>query len=673
MRNPFDAIMRISRRLAIGSDTHATVIEILRECVQVTGATAGGIFVSDHSRGLVPLATSSAALAREPGPLPARVAASQQPVHVHTREQVRAVVPPSLAAQAVVGVPLRDGRGAPGAMVLFGERQFGPQALSVVTVMADLVSALLRSARVEHEIGAHQRGLGTLADMGRSLAGVIDLEELLGRILDGAESLLGSVGGFVCLVDERDSSLRLGLFRWVQRDAVRAVMSHAGFREVLREVTPRLVVDASRDPVFAPLAPAAADRVALVSVPLHAERGQAGILVTVVPEPSSIETEHLSLIASFADQAALAILGAELHEEVWRQEAEMSAVVASIDSPVIVIDTAGRFLTINPAAEQLFHLTSDFDRGKPVAGRISPPEVQEFLLSGWGSKEFRFEWPMPATYRASANDLRNREQRTIGRVMVLVDLTREREVDEMKSDFVSVIGHELRTPITVIKGFIKTLLSRGDRLTDEMRSQALDTIAAQTRRLERLIEDLLFVSRVETHRPPLHLEDSEIVELCRGVMAELRAEWPDRGFHLETTKVSVPLVVDVAKAEQVLRHLVENALKYSEEDVWVRVVDAEEEITLEVVDTGVGIFSGDIPRLFQRFGQIDSSTTRGQGGAGMGLYICRRLVEVHGGRIWVESQLARGSTFYVALPKGLTVGASSVPTRLETGILEVPI
>ena len=205
-----------------------------------------------------------------------------------------------------------------------------------------------------------------------------------------------------------------------------------------------------------------------------------------------------------------------------------------------------------------------------------------------------------------------------------------------------------------------------------MRGKTLETISTQARRLERLIEDLLFVSQVETQRAPLALEEGDVLNLCRHVLQELAQEWPDRGFHLESSDPAVPVVVDPGKIEQVLRHLVENALKYSEGDVALHVVQGTNDVRFDVVDTGIGIYSGDIPRLFQRFGQIDSGLNRAQGGTGMGLYICRRLVEVHGGRIWVDSQLGKGSTFSFAIPLGLEPGVAyavtpAAPTEEDRG------
>jgi len=282
-RHPLDAVVGVARGLAAGSDPQSAIRDMLREVIESTGATAGGVFVSDRRGVLVPAATSSPMLARDFGPLPVRVAQTRQPAMLTGREEVQPFLPRGASAVSALGVPVHDVRGGFGSLVLFSERGFAPGALNTAGVYGDFLSLALRIGRVEREAGAHQKGVEALSDAGRAFVGLLDLEAVLARTLDGAESLLGSTGGFVCLVDEQSASLRLGLFRWVSRDAVRAVMAHDRFADILRETAPRVVRDAAPYPMFAPLATGASDRVGLVAVPLRADRTTACLLVTMLP------------------------------------------------------------------------------------------------------------------------------------------------------------------------------------------------------------------------------------------------------------------------------------------------------------------------------------------------------------------------------------------------------
>jgi signal transduction histidine kinase len=180
---------------------------------------------------------------------------------------------------------------------------------------------------------------------------------------------------------------------------------------------------------------------------------------------------------------------------------------------------------------------------------------------------------------------------------------------------------------------------------------------ANADRLIHLIEDLLFVSSVESS-PALHFEDVDLGELVDGYRSErVGVRRPRRDLRLP---------IDRAKVDQILHHLVENALKYSEGDVRIDVADRGEDIHVSVVDHGPGIYSGDVPRLFERFSQLDGSSTRSHGGTGLGLYISRRLVEAHGGRIWCESRLGVGSSFTFTLPRHHT-GTDEAAEELMTG------
>jgi two-component system sensor histidine kinase VicK len=172
-------------------------------------------------------------------------------------------------------------------------------------------------------------------------------------------------------------------------------------------------------------------------------------------------------------------------------------------------------------------------------------------------------------------------------------------------------------------------------------------------RLERLIEDLLFVSAIEQQRPPLYLEETDLVEFLKQTLKRLRSQYEGRKITFECAFSKLVANIDRSKIEQILSHLVDNAIKYSEDTVSVSMKRTEDAVHIAVTDRGIGIYSGDIPRLFQRFGQIDSTSTRSHGGTGIGLYICKKLVEAHGGQIWVESQLGRGSTFTFSIPLGL--------------------
>jgi two-component system, OmpR family, phosphate regulon sensor histidine kinase PhoR len=215
-----------------------------------------------------------------------------------------------------------------------------------------------------------------------------------------------------------------------------------------------------------------------------------------------------------------------------------------------------------------------------------------------------------------------------------------------------MIGHELRTPLTIIKGFARTLLRRIDTVKPEDATEALKTIDVRAAQLERLIEDLLYVSKIESREAQLRIEQVDVQALVQSVAEEIIGDHDDREVTIEIPR-GLLWPCDETKVSLILRHLVDNALKYSSgpSAVVVRASEDDDDLRIDVIDKGVGLVSTDIPHIFERFRQVDGSSTREHGGTGVGLYLCAQLVRVHNGRIWVDSTWGKGSTFSFALPR----------------------
>lgn len=242
-------------------------------------------------------------------------------------------------------------------------------------------------------------------------------------------------------------------------------------------------------------------------------------------------------------------------------------------------------------------------------------------------------------------------------------MRRLQELDQMKSDFVAITSHELRTPITAIRGFVKTLLRAYDRLTPEQVRSFMAIIDRQSERLARLVEDLLHVARIEAGAIRLAPEEVDLRPLLRELVDSLGIERRGRvWFEVDGDRTRV--WVDPHRVEQVLRNLLENALKFSPQDAQVtlraRVEDGQVEFA--VSDRGPGIPPEELDAIFERFHQAGRAMTRPAEGAGLGLYITKRLVEAMGGEISVESVVGEGSTFRVRLPAGPSDGVEGTPS-----------
>ncbi|HEU4480305.1 MAG TPA: ATP-binding protein [Actinomycetota bacterium] len=241
-------------------------------------------------------------------------------------------------------------------------------------------------------------------------------------------------------------------------------------------------------------------------------------------------------------------------------------------------------------------------------------------------------------------------------------LTHLTEMNQLKDDFVAAVSHELRTPLTSIQGYVKTMLRpEAGRLGEEERKSFLVAVEKQSERLRNLIEDLLVVSRLEAHEVTPLLSTVEVRHVVDGVLAELRERTEGRAVRLDIPSDLPRLHTDEGKVFQIVSNLVDNALKYSSPGtpLTLRAASEDDGVVLSLTDEGDGVPVEAQERIFDRFFQADQTSTRATGGTGLGLYICRRLAEALGGRVWLDASGPEGSTFSLWVPRILRLKAPS--------------
>ena len=549
-----------------------------------------------------------------------------------------------------VAQPVRSGSRIVGALAVAGPgRTLDPAPLPV---FADLATLALACRPAGGEIVTPTPTPSDVLTAVATVAAQLDRPSVLVRTLAAAEELFGTRAGCCVMADAE------GL---VATAGGRAVVAHqVGMdRERLRSL--------STDQRFIELFAVGETAVLPRDHPLIAAVGRPGETAVVLPLsadgrllghlllllPTAPDGATVALLGAFTSHVALALRAAAVLRRLVEHDERLVGVVHSITDPVVVVDPAGRFVTVNGAAAELFGLAGAFEVGQPVSGRLAHPGLEELLTRDTDTTVELLLGHPARLYRAGTRRIVSSDRRLLGRALVLQDIAKEREADQLKSDFVAVIGHELRTPLTVVQGYATTLRRRWERMTDEMRITAFESLEHNADRLERLIEDMLFVSGITDQAPALQLGPEDlgpVLDQCSGGRIVVRHP---------SHPMTLPL--DREKLEQVLRHLLDNALKFSTGSVLLEATPVAGAVEISVTDTGPGIFSGDIPHLFERFRQLDGSNTRDEGGTGIGLYIARRLVDMMGGRIWCESRLGVGSRFIFTLP----VLASG---RVDTGV-----
>jgi len=338
---------------------------------------------------------------------------------------------------------------------------------------------------------------------------------------------------------------------------------------------------------------------------------------------------------------------------------------------VVLTDPAGTVTAMNQAMTRLCGRTEAETRGRPHA-QVVPladehgqplPEAQRplavALATGEPVVERRELFLLTPDQRrlpvmVSSAPILDPDGRVRGGVDVVRDVSRERDVDEVKDALISTVSHELRTPLTLIHGFAELLVER--EMDAGRRRLAADEILQASRRLGRLIDDLLSVSRVDSGRLVLQPRPFDLGALLDRTVSPFREVATGHKLHLDLPGRLPPVTGDPDRIEQVVTNLVSNAIKYTPGggEILVSAVQTDEAggVRVSVRDHGIGMTPRDMEGLFNRFYRVDRDEVRATGGTGLGLYISKRLVERHGGRIWAESEPGHGSTFSFTLPGG---------------------
>lgn len=547
-------------------------------------------------------------------------------------------VPKSRAISSSIVVPLRvQGRGIGVLNLAIGESAaaFGEEDLRVAQMFADQAAGLLYRARLHEQAEQRSSDLMALAESSRGLLGALDVEPLLQSVLDGGARLAGSNEGFACLFDPETGGIARGVFRGFAKEKIRSLLEEESVRQAIDRTDVALCE--------------AEDGGQMVAVGLRTTRGTTGVMVVKAEREVAEDRRHL--FRAFAQQGGTAIGAAELHSEVGRKESELASIIQGVPNPIVLIDSRSKIVAVNPASEHLFGISAMFSAGADAAGAIGHAEIERLLTSDGELQAEVIAGNPPRTYKVRVTDVRV-PGAPMGRVLIMDDVTSEREMAQTQRDFVAMIGHELRTPLTIIKGFARTLLRRIETVKPEDAAEALRTIDTRAAQLERLIEDLLYVSKIETREAQLRIEQVDIHAMVEATAEEIISDYEDREVAIEIPR-NLMWPCDQTKVSLVLRHLIDNALKYSAgpQAVTVRASEDDDELKIDVMDRGIGIVSTDIPHIFERFRQVDGSSTREHGGTGVGLYLCAQLVRVHNGRIWVDSTWGKGSNFSFSLPR----------------------
>ncbi len=396
---------------------------------------------------------------------------------------------------------------------------------------------------------------------------------------------------------------------------------------------------------------------AIAVLPIRRQAKPIGIMWLGYSEPRTFSEAEVNVLGTLASQAAVLIENARLFQVAEGGRRRLQAVLTSTSDAVIVTDQDNRVLLCNPATDVAFRLKAGASIGQRVTDVWPDTSMQRLFSPDDPLKTRTEEIAMPdgRTLYGSSSVINSSDNQVIGRVAVLRDITHLKELDAMKSEFVATVSHDLRAPLTYMRGYA-TMLPMVGSLTPKQQDYT-EKVMAGIEQMTELIDDLLDLGRIEAGVGIVR-ETCSLADTVRTVTDSVAGQALSRGLSLTLGRLSERVIYgDQGLLRHAITNLVDNALKYTPTGgtVTVSVEERDEAMVVAVKDTGIGIAPSDQVRLFERFYRVKRRETIDIKGTGLGLAIVKSIAEWHKGRVWVESQLGEGSTFYILVPTDLGV------------------
>jgi signal transduction histidine kinase len=503
-----------------------------------------------------------------------------------------------------------------------------------------------------------------LLEIARALTQELDLDKLLGRILKIAVEMLVGQAGLI--------ALRSNSGGW------KVAVSH-GMPPAFIKIIERFLagVPDHEDPERFEIPEinrllneltytASQGQLTGVGLPLVARQKVVGLLFIFRGYAGVFSANDYSLLSSFANQAAVAVQNAQLYGQVRQERGRLSALLDSLSDGILILNSENRIERCNPAFSRMLEKPVEEIQDKPhdeVIHWTRPPQgltLEQAETGGWPLtphahlyvegelKRFQSEPALPVgiTYVP----LMSPEGLLINIIATVRDITRFRQAEEVKSTFISIISHELKTPVALIKGYVSTLRREDAQWDQEIIQDSLAVIEEESDRLAKLIENLLDASRLQAGGMALKLSDVSLFDLTNRLANRMQIQTTRHKIMVEFIP-NFPIVLgDETRLEQVISNLINNSIKYAPGgQILIRGHINQDNAIVCVSDEGPGIAPEDIPHIFDRFYRAPDMARQTKG-AGLGLYLAKAIIEAHNGRIWVDSEPGHGVRICFSLP-----------------------
>lgn len=526
----------------------------------------------------------------------------------------------------------------------------------------DTVTSLLEEADLKRQ------ELATLYSSSLKLATTLDHYEIGETLIGYTIELLPAEKAFM-LVGSGPSPDELVGSYGITPDEVRTLLNEGRDSPVLLAadaVLPVILNAGDDDTRFQAFIRNHPDVGSLLAVPLFASSRVIGLICCFSSRNGTFNDESARLLLTLASQAAVAIEKSILYRTTLEDKLKIEAIVNSLNDGIIVVDEEARLALTNPSVQRFLEVTAG-DFGTPVAAvlnrlsvswKLKAHSLEDFLdqvtVRGEAAQdEIVMRGDVPLHFQLFGIPLKDQDGSSVGSVLMLHDITDLARLDELKSDFISIVSHELKTPLTSIRGFVKLMNAERVGPVTEKQRHYLDIVEDQAESLTELVNDLLDLSKIESGVVDVRLRPVCLRELLDNVVLHMQGLAVDKGISIVTQLPDdlPPVDGDRERLNQVFFNLIGNSLKFTDTGGTITIAaDAVDgNCLLRISDTGIGIPATDLARIFDKFYQVESSLTRQRGGTGLGLAISKQLINAHGGEIWARSKIGEGTTFYIQL------------------------
>lgn len=534
--------------------------------------------------------------------------------------------------------------------------------LDILARRSDQIGHLVRSIlRMEQDILARINEQATLLETSTAVVSSLNLKTVLDRILEQVELLLGVSKSAIVALDQEQGVFRIRAGHdlstsYIEQITIQPNDPLSVTMRALRSKQPVQISDTESDLVFLPQRLLSREEGfrSILAVPLNTQHSPPAALILYRPDPHLWTENEISLVVNFANHAAMAIENAFLYERSDKRLQEetyrLEALVQSLHDGLILSDLQGKVLYANRRIRELSNLQPEEMRNTPVEQVLERIVVQSNdpenvrrsvnqMLAQTGKQTAEIPIVVDGMikyYRLQGFEVTEADGASIGRGLILQDITADRELDRMRSSLVSTVSHELRTPLAAIKGYATTLLAEDVEWDGASQRDFLEIISQEADRLSNLVNTLLDLSKIEAGSLRLSRVECDVEDLIQKAACSAGLG-KENQIEVQIEQNLPTLYADPPRLETVLRNLLENAIKYAGETahICIQVKQVDQTLEFSIADNGPGIPAEERERVFESFYRVENGLTRSGSGAGLGLAICQGLVRAHGGKIWI--------------------------------------